>query len=124
MSFGNNTATPFHRFTFRQRPQSFAGQSFGDFYAGIIAKCRKKKGNVRKTAKGASLKRWKAEEWKDTKTGKACGAKTKGKQYCRPTKRVSSKTPKTKSQMSKSAVRKRQAQKSAGKRASVAKKRR
>lgn len=89
-----------------------------------IAKCRKKKGNVRKTKKGASLKRWKAEEWKDTKTGKACGAKTKGKQYCRPTKRVSSKTPKTKSQMSKSAVRKRQAQKSAGKRASVAKRRR
>jgi hypothetical protein len=67
-----------------------------------IAKCRKKKGKVRKTEKGKDLKRWEKEEWKDVRTGKACGEKTKGTPYCRPSKRVSSKTPKTSSEMSKS----------------------
>lgn len=75
-----------------------------------IAKCRKDKGQVRKTEKGSSLKRWEAEKWKDTKTGKACGAGGKT-EYCRPTKRVSSKTPKTASQVS-----------SAKKRANIARK--
>jgi hypothetical protein len=58
---------------------------------------------VRKTAKGASLKRWFKEDWKDVRTGKACGRKEgeeRGTPYCRPTKRVSSKTPKTSSEMS------------------------
>jgi len=57
-----------------------------------IAKCRKESGNVRKSAEGTSLKRWQAEKWVDTKTGKACGAGGKN-EYCRPSKRVSSKTP-------------------------------
>jgi hypothetical protein len=59
---------------------------------------------VRKTAKGAALKRWFKEDWKDVKTGKACGRKKgdkRGTPYCRPTKRVSSKTPKTSGEMSK-----------------------
>jgi hypothetical protein len=30
---------------------------------------------VRKTEKGAALKRWFKEDWKDVRTGKACGAK-------------------------------------------------
>ena len=30
---------------------------------------------VRKTAKGAALKRWFKEDWKDVRTGKACGRK-------------------------------------------------
>jgi hypothetical protein len=30
---------------------------------------------VRKTKKGAALKRWFKEEWKDVRTGKACGRK-------------------------------------------------
>ena len=30
---------------------------------------------VRKTKKGAALKRWFKEDWKDVRTGKACGAK-------------------------------------------------
>jgi hypothetical protein len=64
-----------------------------------IAKCRKGKGQVRKTEKGTELKRWQAEKWQDTKSGKACGAGGKN-EYCRPTKRVSSKTPKTKSEIS------------------------
>ena len=53
-----------------------------------------------------SLKRWFQEEWKDVRTGKACGRKSaKGGSkrpypYCRPSKRVNSKTPKTSSEMS------------------------
>jgi hypothetical protein len=82
-----------------------------------IAKCRGKSGKVRKTKKGAALKRWEKEKWKDTRTGKACGAKTKGKQYCRPTKRVSSKTPKTASQISPAKKRANIRRKSQGKRA-------
>ena len=60
---------------------------------------------VRKTKKGASLKRWFKEKWVDVRTGKACGRKKgdgRGVPYCRPSKRVSSKTPKTSSEMSSS----------------------
>lgn len=50
---------------------------------------------VRKTAKGAALKRWFKEKWKDEK-GNPCGSsKNKGVKKCRPSKRVSSKTPVT-----------------------------
>ena len=64
---------------------------------------------VRKTAKGAALKRWFKEDWKDVRTGKACGrqkGEKRGTPYCRPTKRVSSKTPKTSGEMSASEKRK------------------
>ena len=64
---------------------------------------------VRKTAKGAALKRWFKEDWKDVRTGKACGRKAGEKRrthYCRPTKKVSSKTPKTSGEMSSSEKRK------------------
>ena len=67
--------------------------------AQATAKCRKASGNVRKTQAGANLKRWGAEKWQDTKTGKPCGAGGSN-EYCRPTRRVSSKTPKTKGEMS------------------------
>jgi len=43
---------------------------------------------VRKTAKGAALKRWFKEDWKDVKTGKPCGRKKGEKRdypACRPT---------------------------------------
>jgi hypothetical protein len=63
-----------------------------------IAKCRKGSGTVRKTKAGSNLKRWQAEKWQDTKSGKACGAGGKN-EYCRPTKRVSKDTPKTKSEL-------------------------
>jgi len=75
-----------------------------------IAKCRKSKGSVSKSEKGASLKRWEKEKWSDTKTGKACGAGGKN-EYCRPSKRVSSKTPVTKSEMSKSQLDKKKREK-------------
>jgi len=58
---------------------------------------------VRKTKEGANLKRWFQEKWVDVRTGKACGRKKgegRGTPYCRPSKRVSSKTPKTSGEMS------------------------
>ena len=55
---------------------------------------------VRKTKKGAALKRWFEEKWTD-EMGNVCGsAKNKRTKKCRPSKRVSAKTPKTWSEMS------------------------
>lgn len=82
-----------------------------------IAKCRKEKGQVRKTEAGSSLKRWQREKWVDTRTGKPCGAKTRGSQYCRPSRKVSSKTPRTRSELSKAQVKAGQEAKSAGRKA-------
>ena len=52
-----------------------------------------------------SLDRWFKEKGVDVKTGKKCGRgkNEKGRPYpaCRPSKRVSSETPKTRSEMSK-----------------------
>ena len=76
-----------------------------------IAKCRKASGSVRRTESGTALKRWQAEKWVDTRTGKACGAGGKN-EYCRPTKRVSSKTPTTKSELSASKLAAKKAEKS------------
>jgi len=76
-----------------------------------IAKCRKSSGSVRKTEEGSVLKRWQAEKWVDTRTGKACGAGGKN-EYCRPSKRVSSATPKTRSEISPSQLASKKAEKS------------
>ena len=69
---------------------------------------------VRKSKKGASLKRWFKEEWIDVCTGEPCG-RTKGEKrgvpYCRPKKRVSSETPKTASEMTSSEKKKKIAEK-------------
>jgi len=79
--------------------------------AQATAKCRKASGNVRKTKEGANLKRWGAEKWKDTKSGEACGAGGSN-EYCRPTRRVSKKTPKTAQEMSSSELKSKKAEKS------------
>lgn len=76
-----------------------------------IAKCRKASGNVVKSEKGTSLKRWEKENWVDTKTNKPCGAGGKN-EYCRPTTKVSSKTPKTRSEMTASQLSAKKAEKS------------
>jgi hypothetical protein len=76
-----------------------------------IAKCRKASGNVKKTESGTALKRWQSEKWVDTKSGKACGAGGKN-EYCRPTKRVSSKTPTTARELSPSKLAAKKAEKS------------
>ena len=69
---------------------------------------------VRRTKKGLALKRWFKEDWKDVRTGKACGRgkdEKRGTPYCRPKKRVSSKTPKTAGELSASEKKSRIAQK-------------
>lgn len=61
---------------------------------------------VRKTKEGLKLKRWLKEEWKDEK-GNTCGSeKNKNTKVCRPSKRVSSDSPKPWSEMSKGEKRK------------------
>ena len=57
---------------------------------------------VKKTKEGANLKRWFKEKWVDTRTGKPCGrseGENRGTPYCRPSKRISSKTTKTAGEM-------------------------
>lgn len=69
---------------------------------------------VRKTEKGASLKRWFKEKWIDTRTGKPCGrseGENRGTPYCRPSKRISSKTPKTAGEMTSKEKRKKENEK-------------
>jgi len=69
---------------------------------------------VRKTKEGAALKRWFKEKWVDVRTGKPCGRRKgekRGTPYCRPSKRVSSKTPVTKGEMTASQKKSRIAQK-------------
>lgn len=61
--------------------------------AQAVAKCRKKHGNVRKSDAGRSLKRWEAEKWVDKRTNKPCGSAGSSIEYCRPTKRISKRTP-------------------------------
>ena len=63
----------------------------------------KKRLRGRNVARHSGLKRWFKEQWVDVKTGKPCGRKKgekRGYPACRPSKRVSSKTPKTASEMS------------------------
>jgi hypothetical protein len=49
---------------------------------------------IRKTEKGASLKRWFKEKWTDEK-GNVCGStKNKGVKACRPSRRVNADSPK------------------------------
>ena len=63
----------------------------------------KKRLRGRNVARHSGLKRWFKEQWVDVKTGKPCGRKKgekRGYPACRPSKRVSSKTPKTTGEMS------------------------
>ena len=59
---------------------------------------------LRKVARSSGgLTRWFKETWVDVKTGKPCGrqkGEKRGYPACRPSKRVSSKTPKTTKEMS------------------------
>ena len=47
--------------------------------AQATAKCRKKKGKVRKSKAGSNLKRWEKEKWIDTRTGKGGSTKSSPK---------------------------------------------
>jgi hypothetical protein len=67
---------------------------------------KKGTGVLPKNASGGEhggLDRWFAEKWVDVKTGKACGrqeGESRAYPACRPSRRVSSQTPKTSSEMS------------------------
>ena len=69
-----------------------------------------------------SLTRWFKEKWVDVKTGKDCcrGKDEKGRPYpaCRPSKRINSKTPKTKGEMSKEEITKFKKEKTSSKKIS------
>ena len=68
----------------------------------------------RKSEKGAALRRWFKEEWVDVRTGKPCGRRKgekRGTPYCRPKKRMYSRTPKTLNEMTPSEKRSRISQK-------------
>ena len=59
----------------------------------------------KKSRAPGGLTDWFKEKWVDVRTGKPCGRRKgdgRGVPYCRPSKRVSSKTPKTASEMSSS----------------------
>ena len=74
-----------------------------------------------------SLKRWFKEKWVDVKTGKPCGRKKgdqRGYPACRPSKRISSKTPKTRSELSKAETERFKREKTSSKRISYNHKRR
>lgn len=65
-----------------------------------LAKCRKHSpGGAHKTAKGQALRNWSAEKWVNVKTGRPCGNRKDKNEYCRPTKRISAKTPVTRSEL-------------------------
>mgnify|MGYP003114281515 CR=1 FL=1 len=69
---------------------------------------------VRKTQAGANLKRWFKEKWIDVRSGKPCGRRKgekRGTPYCRPSKRVTAKTPVTASELTTGQKKKRVAQK-------------
>jgi len=55
---------------------------------------------IRKTKKGAALKRWFKEEWKDEKENVCGSEKNKNTKVCRPSKKVNSNSPKPWNQMS------------------------
>ncbi len=60
-----------------------------------LAKCRKERGDARKSEEGADLRRWGREQWVDRVSGRPCGAGGDA-EYCRPSKVVSKeKTPTT-----------------------------
>jgi hypothetical protein len=86
---------------------SNCGHSWKGVEGGIDPLNCHKCGGLVKMKKGGQhggLDRWFAEKWVDVKTGKDCGRqegeKRAGYPACRPSKRVSSKTPKTSSEMS------------------------
>lgn len=59
-----------------------------------VAKCRKSRGETRKTEEGADLRRWTKEQWVDRVSKKPCGAGG-DTEYCRPSRVVSAETPTT-----------------------------
>jgi len=69
----------------------------------VIVKVKRRLRGKNVARSSGGLTRWFKEKWVDVKTGKPCGrSKGESRAYpaCRPSKRISSKTPKTASEMS------------------------
>ena len=86
------------------------------YASGQLVRMYKKKGGKYHCSKFGqfsfgSLDRWFKEKWIDVCTGKPCGRKKVGDKrkypYCRPSRRVSSQTPRTSKQLSKAEIKRR-----------------
>jgi len=92
------------------------GRRWGAYDSGRLVKMYKKRGGKYKGGKGkTNLGRWYKEKWVNAcawPKRKPCGRKTKSKiAYCRPSKRIDSKTPKLIQSLSKSTIKSRCAKK-------------
>ena len=68
---------------------------------------RKSRKSRKSKSRRGGLSRWFAEEWIDVCTGKPCGRKKGSKRrmpYCRPKRKVTSRTPKTRRSLSKKKI--------------------
>jgi len=84
------------------------------YASGQLVQEYKRKGGKYSCNKFGSLNRWFDEKWIDVCTGKKCGRGTSSKRkypYCRPSKRISSKTPRTVRELSRSEIKRRCAKK-------------
>ena len=96
--------------------KSIKGRRWGAYDSGRLVREYKAKGGKYKGSKEKTdLGRWYKEKWVDAcawPKRKACGRKTKEKiAYCRPSKRVDSKTPKLVQSLTKAQIKRRCAQK-------------
>ena len=96
--------------------KSIKGRRWGAYDSGRLVKMYKKRGGKYKGKKGkTNLGRWYKEKWVDACSWpkrKPCGRKTKSKiAYCRPSKRIDSKTPKLIQSLSRSTIKSRCARK-------------
>ena len=81
-------------------PSAYANAWLVREYKNVVALIAQELKNVARSSGG--LTRWFKEKWVDVKTGKPCGrskGEKRGYPACRPSKRVSSKTPKTTGEM-------------------------
>ena len=96
--------------------KNIKGRRWGAYDSGRLVKMYKKRGGKYKGKKGkTNLGRWYKEKWVDACSWpkrKPCGRKTKSKiAYCRPSKRIDSKTPKLIQSLSRSTIKSRCARK-------------
>ena len=85
---------------FKVYPSAYANACLYESTKSVVVLTEWRK-NVARSSGG--LTRWFKENWVDVKTGKPCGrskGEKRGYPACRPSKRVSSKTPKTVGEMS------------------------
>jgi len=80
------------------------------YASGQLVRLYKKKGGKYRYTRFGNLKRWFKEKWINVCTGKPCGRKRSSPKkypYCRPSRRVSRKTPTTSRELSRKEIKKR-----------------